>query len=198
MSTKNLKSTLIMLLSVAIMGGSGMAQSVEEPEHELVGKIGELEIRKYPASIQAVTALENSARTSAGFRRLAGFIFGANDGAEKIAMTAPVQETLGVARPELAFTMPSGYDMDTLPAPRDASVSLVEVPARTVAVISFSGWASSAKVERYSNRLQTAIEARDLAMISEPMLNQYNPPWTPPFLRRNEIMVEIEEIAGFQ
>jgi effector-binding domain-containing protein len=184
------------------MGIGNMAYSVEEPSYKVVGKIGKVEIRHYQAVVQARTVLSDSTQTTAGFRRLAGFIFGGNDAGQKISMTAPVQETLGEHQPELAFTMPQGYSLDNLPSPNDPSVSLTEIPARTVAVIRFSGWATAGKIRRYQQQLLASIESRNIEAVNAPMLNQYNPPWTPPFLRRNEIMLEIDatpvrSLAGF-
>jgi len=183
------------LFCLTLMGAGGMAHGVEEPRYTVIGNIGAVEIRQYQAVIQAKTILPDSGHTSAGFRRLAGFIFGGNSGAQKIAMTAPVQETLAVGQTELAFTMPEDYRMENLPRPNDKSVTLVEIPARTVAVIEFSGWASAGKVRRYQKQLLQIVESGDMDVAGPPMLNQYNPPWTPPFLRRNEIMLEIEESA---
>jgi hypothetical protein len=181
------------LLFTLILGAaSSMAHGVEEPEFAIIGDLGDVEIRSYEAAVQAVTILRDSGETTQGFRRLAGFIFGGNDAGQKIAMTAPVQETLDADHPQLAFTMPAGYSMETLPVPDDPAVSLNVVPARTVAVISFSGWATPAKVRNYTRQLQQVLESHNIEYASDPMLNQYNPPWTLPFLRRNEIIVEVE------
>ena len=168
-----------------------MASDVEEPEWYLIDTLENVEVRQYAPSIEARTVLDSSSETSTGFRRLAGFIFGGNDKAEKIAMTAPVQETLQDAAPVMAFTLPRGYDMEALPEPDDDRVEIVEVPARTVAVIGFSGWATRGKVTRYATTLLETLDRHDLAPVGGTILNQYNPPWTPPFLRRNEIAVEV-------
>ena len=162
--------------AVFLLGVCNMAQSVEEPKYTLIGTIGKVEFRHYDAVIQARTTLVNSGETSAGFRRLAGFIFGGNDAEQKIAMTAPVQETIAKEQVELAFTMPGEYSLETLPAPNDPTVSLTHVPARTVAVISFSGWATPAKVQRYQQQLVEYLESQEIASVAAPMLNQYNPP----------------------
>ena len=181
------------VLAVILLGGAVMANSIEEPQHEVVGRLGKIEIRYYQPSIQAVTTLNSSNQTSNGFQRLAGYIFGGNDGAEKIAMTAPVAETITRGKPEMAFTMPAQYQLDDLPIPNDARISLKEVPARHVAVVSFSGWATPSKVRRYTKRLLAELESSQTETLGMPLLNQYNPPWTLPFLRRNEIVVEIEQ-----
>jgi effector-binding domain-containing protein len=172
-----------------------MASDIEEPEWALVDNLGEVEIRAYEPSIQAVTELPSSRATSAGFRRLAGYIFGGNEQGQSIAMTAPVQETLGQERPVMAFTMPSEYSLEELPSPGDERVKLVSVPGRTVAAVSFSGWATGARVERYKRNLLKTLNEFDVEATGTPVLNQYNPPWTPPFMRRNEISVEVEYLA---
>lgn len=168
-----------------------MADSIEEPAYALLYTLGDVEIREYEPVIQAVTELPDNNASSAGFRRLAGFIFGGNSTGESIAMTAPVQETIGHAKTTMAFTMPSAYSLEQLPAPSDQQVSLVEVPRRVAAVIGFSGWATQGKIDKYTQQLRDTLQSQSIAITGAIMLNQYNPPWTPPFLRRNELMVTI-------
>ena len=166
-----------------------VANSIEEPKFELLTTIGAVEIRDYPPTIQAVTATPD--RSGGGFRRLAGYIFGGNESDQSIAMTAPVQETMGSANGEMSFTMPSEYSIDDLPNPKDENVSLRPIPGRTMAVIIFSGRASDAKAEKKWLELEKILNEEGIETVSDPMLNQYNPPWTLPFLRRNEVMVKI-------
>ncbi|MEH6582485.1 MAG: heme-binding protein [Halioglobus sp.] len=191
----NRKSKITILAFIAILtsGFSHMASSIEEPRYELVQAIGDLEIRRYEPAIQAITVLPGESSSSEGFRRLAGFIFGGNEQEQSISMTAPVQETLGATTPTMAFTMPAEYTMEELPDPSDARVTLQDVPARTVAVVTFSGWATSARVARYERQLLEVLKANDIPTKGNSSLNQYNPPWTLPFLRRNEIMVEVKQ-----
>jgi hypothetical protein len=167
-----------------------MADKVEEPAFAALGTIDAVELRRYAPSIQARTPLANSGETNSGFRRLAGYIFGGNERDMEIAMTAPVEETLE-AEPTMAFTMPSEHRMEDLPAPDDGEVELVEMPERTVAVIEFSGWATEGKVEDKTEELLTTLQTHNISVVGAASLNQYNPPWTPPFMRRNEIMVAI-------
>lgn len=182
----------LILLSLLLLPVSAVADSIEEPAWTLVDEIGDVELRRYEPSIQARTPLRSSGETSQGFRRLAGYIFGDNDSGQKIAMTAPVGETLGSDNPVMSFTMPSAYSMDDLPEPGDGSVTLHEVPAHTVATIRFSGWATGGKVKRYTRELLDTLEQNGIEIIGTPGLNQYNPPWTPPFMRRNEITIEVQ------
>jgi hypothetical protein len=187
------KSIIPVILLLAISGAS-MAGDIEEPEWQLVDTLDSVELRHYSPSIQARTTLDDSGQTSVGFKRLAGFIFGGNDRSQTIAMTAPVQETLQDPVPTMAFTMPGEYDIDDLPAPEDDRVVIVDVPERTLAVIRFSGWATRGKIASNSRKLLETLEDNGIEPVSGTTLNQYNPPWTPPFLRRNEISVEIPAI----
>ena len=182
----------LLLLCTVLLSSLTLAADIEEPGWELLTTLGKIEIRQYEPSIQAVTRLRSSRGTSAGFRRLAGYIFGGNEREQSIAMTAPVQETLGQGRPEMAFTLPAEYTMADLPAPNDSDVTLRAVSGRTVAAIRFSGWATGRKVAQNETVLMAKLQEHGIETAGLPMLNQYNPPWTPPFLRRNEVAVTIE------
>lgn len=173
-----------------LIGSLAMASDIEEPGWTLIERLGKVEIRQYEATIQAQTVLAGSRETTAGFRRLAGFIFGGNNRSQKIAMTAPVEESL-TAQPVMAFTMPSAYRMSDLPQPSDDQVVLREIPPRTMATIRFSGWATRGRIDSNSRRLMAVLADHGIEPLGEPRLNQYNPPWTPPFLRRNEISIEV-------
>jgi hypothetical protein len=96
----------------------------------------------------------------------------------------------------MAFFMPGSYELKDLPAPNDPSVVLRPVPARTVAVLRFSGRATDANVSRHRQALAARLEAEGIRWRGEWLLNQYNPPWTLPFLRRNEIWVEVDWPPG--
>lgn len=178
------------------LGNTAMASDIEEPSWTLVETLDQVELRDYAPSIQAITQLEHSGQTSSGFQRLAGFIFGGNETGEKIAMTAPVEETLQTDEPVMAFTLPSEYTLSDLPVPADDSVTIKPVPGRTMAAIRFSGWATAGKVERNTEALIETLAEYGIDAVGTPSLNQYNPPWTPPFLRRNEIMVEVQLAAA--
>lgn len=182
--------TLVTLM-VALCGGAVMAADIEEPDFNVLDQFGEVEIRLYEPTIQAQTTLESNGATSSGFRRLAGYIFGANEDAMEIAMTAPVQETLNTPRPVMAFTMPGSYSLEDLPQPNAPDITLREIPSKTVAVIRFSGWATESRIESKTATLLAELEKQQIEPVGELTLNQYNPPWTLPFLRRNELVVEI-------
>lgn len=182
-------------LLLALLAPIAMAAKVEEPRWQLLEQVGEVEIRRYDPVVQARTPLNHSGQTNRGFQRLAGYIFGGNASGQQIAMTAPVEETLQANAPVMAFTMPAEYGIDSLPLPKDGSVTLVAVPARTVAAIRFSGWATAGKIERHTEQLLATLSEAGINVVGPASLNQYNPPWTPPFMRRNEIMVQVEDRA---
>ena len=181
---------LLLCLGLALTGMATMVQAIEEPAFENAGQVGNVELRDYAATIQARTPSARESGSSSTFRRLAGYIFGGNATETSIAMTAPV-ETHMAKDGYMAFTMPSQYGMADLPAPLDDSVSLHQVPSRRLAVISFGGWATDGKVERKTAELLNILESNGIGVAGPPSLHQYNPPWTPPWSRRNEVVVEV-------
>jgi hypothetical protein len=196
---------LLLVLAGAI---SRTASGVEEPEFRVTLSEGDFEIREYAPVIVAETVVEGDWRAAgnAGFRRLAGYIFGANDGGRKIAMTAPVAQgpggqkiamTAPVAQERrgeswvVAFTMPSEYTLDHLPVPDDPAVRLRRVGARRVAAIRFSGTWDEQRFDARTAELVRWLERKGETAIGEAVTARYNPPWTPWFLRRNEILIEL-------
>lgn len=183
--------------------------SVEEPKFHLVAADGAFELRDYPATIVAEVTVGGSRddASSAGFRLLAGYIFGGNKGRAKIAMTAPVSQQAvsgekiamtapvgisgGDGRWVVRFTMPSAYRLEDMPQPDDARVALHEVPARRVAVLKFSGLAREAAIAEHTQKLVDILRAKGLASAGPPELARYDPPWTLWFLRRNEIIIPV-------
>ena len=188
----------IYVLGLFLATGSAMSHGTEEPSYTLVAQVESVEIRQYEPVIQARTVMDDKSQTSSGFRTLLVYIFGGNAKEQSIAMTAPVEETLSDTDVYMAFTMPSQYSMEDLPEPTNKLVTLHEVPARTMAVVQFSGWARDAVVEEQTRLLLSTLAAHGWVVVGTPSLNQYNPPWTPPWSRRNEVMVQVQadEIDG--
>ena len=166
------------------------AIAIEEPVYQVekAWEAEQIEIRAYAPRIMAVTGMNED--SDSGFRVLAGYIFGGNAEEQKIAMTAPVQQTMAGEK-EMAFMMPAEYALKDLPQPEDQRVSFREAPAYTAAVIQFSGWASAEKADENWQQLKRFLIAEGIDITGEPTLNQYNPPWTLPFMRRNEIIVPV-------
>ena len=193
-------------------GGSivGIRTGTEEPSFTVERRIGEVEIRRYGARIAAQTAIDadEEAARNEGFRRLARYIFGGNTDKTKIAMTAPVAQQPGrkiamtapVATERTAtgewlirFFMPSEHTMESLPTPNDDRVQLVEVPPETVAVLRFSGVASLDAIAGRTEELLTTVRDAGLSTHGDPVTWFYDPPWTIPFRRRNEIAVAVSD-----
>ena len=180
--------TLFISLVTSVMTTQAIA--IEEPVYQVekAWEAEQIEIRAYAPRIMAVTGMNED--SDSGFRVLAGYIFGGNAEEQKIAMTAPVQQTMAGEK-EMAFMMPAEYALKDLPQPEDQRVSFREAPAYTAAVIQFSGWASAEKADENWQELQRFLIAEGIDITGEPTLNQYNPPWTLPFMRRNEIIVPV-------
>ena len=180
--------TLFISLIASVMTTQAIA--IEEPEYrvEKAWDAEQIEIRAYAARVMAVTDMAED--SDGGFRVLAGYIFGGNAEEQKIAMTAPVQQSMAGER-EMAFMMPAEYAFEDLPQPEDQRVSFREAPAYTAAVIQFSGWASAEKADENWQQLRRFLIAEGIDITGDPTLNQYNPPWTLPFMRRNEIIVPV-------
>lgn len=202
------------LSQVVEAGGSivGVRSGTEEPPFTVERSLGDVEIRRYDSRIAAETTIdadEEKARNE-GFRRLAGYIFGGNTSKTKIAMTAPVSqqpsEKIAMTAPVAAqradggewvirFFMPSEHSMDTLPTPADDRVRLVKVPAERVAVLKFSGTASLEALATRTDELLNTLRDNDIKTKGTPFTWFYDPPWTLPFRRRNEVVVSLGKAA---
>ncbi len=188
---------------------------VEQPPYTVERTEGPIELRAYPAMVVAATTVsgDRSAAIQAGFRTLADYIFGANEGARKIAMTAPVLQGRaptpaggaevtpdtdgkmgrdGKRTWTVRFVMPRGLVPERLPKPRDGRVTLATMPPATYAAIRFSGFWRDALMQTKTGELEAFLARHKLAAKSAPIYAFYNPPWTLPFFRRNEVMIEIK------
>lgn len=116
-----------------------------------------------------------------------------SDESEKIAMTAPVSMQQADGKWRVQFTMPSQYTMQSLPKPNNPDITITELPVQTYGVIKFSGLAGSNKVAEKTEALQSWMQGQNLKIIGIPELARYNPPWTLPFMRRNEVMIRYEQ-----
>jgi hypothetical protein len=172
----------------------GVRMGTEEPTHT-VQKLGDgVEIREYQPRIAAettVTAGEEAARNT-GFRRLAGYIFGSNQRDAKIAMTAPVAQAPDSGGDwTIRFYMPSRWAMGELPSPDDDRVRLVSVPAETVAVLRFTGDRGPKAVAARTEQVRNTLREYGFETTGEATAWFYDPPWTLPFLRRNEVAIAL-------
>ncbi len=207
-------STLTTLLFGLLWTGTLMA--TEEPKFESLRKEDKVEIRRYGPVIVAETIVDGDmdSASNRGFQLIAGYIFGNNEriamtapvvaeaqsSAEKIAMTVPVSiepqiaddsKMAGAQRWRIHFVMPSQYTLATLPKPLNPQVKLREIPAKTYAALTYSGFNTESKVQEKTDQLLDWLKTQKIETIGNPQLARYNPPWTLPFLRRNEILQEI-------
>jgi hypothetical protein len=195
------------VLAILLTGGV-VANAIEEPAFEVVESTDVYEVRRYAPYIVAETTVNGDFGSAGGkaFRILAGYIFGNNEDSTKMKMTAPVETRPalestsmvtsgknGSSAYTVGFVMESQYGLDTLPAPKDGRVSLREVPARTVAALRYSGRWTEGNYQKHERRLLVALDDDGYATIAPPMLARYNGPMTPWFLRRNEVLVEVEK-----
>jgi len=179
----------------------GIRAGTEEPHHLSTPLTANVELRRYGPRIAAETTVDADVERARniGFRRLAGYIFGGNHRTESIAMTTPVTqgETIAMTAPvaqrrsTIRFYLPAKWTLDTLPTPDDERVRLVPVPAETVAVLRFSGDRSPRAVATHTTELLDALYANDIEVVGEPQAWFYDPPWTLPCRRRNEVAVPV-------
>ncbi|HNA74731.1 MAG TPA: heme-binding protein [Candidatus Obscuribacter sp.] len=191
----------------AAAAASESLQHYEEPAYKTELEDGAFELRSYPAVIAASVQVAGNGDGAANnaFKILAGYIFGKNKAQKKIAMTAPVvQETsekIAMTVPvtveklnmsmTMSFYMPSKYTLQSLPEPLDKRIKLSQVPPRKFAVLRFSGFATEGSCVLKEVELKRWMAARKLEQTGESMRAFYNPPWTLPFLRRNEIWIPL-------
>jgi hypothetical protein len=199
---------------VAEAGGSivGIRSGTEEPSFTLDRHVGGVEIRNYGPRVAAQTTIEadEEAARNEGFRRLARYIFGGNTAKTKIAMTAPVaqkqSEKIAMTAPVatargaagewvIRFFMPSEHSLESLPVPNDERVQLVGVPAETVAVLRYSGTATLDAIASHTDQLLKTLRDNGFTTDGEPFSWFYDPPWTIPFRRRNEVAVKLAPIS---
>ena len=186
---------------VAVLAIAGCAAlvargPVEEPPYTSAALDGDFELRDYPELTVAEVTTTGTRRDAvgAGFRPLAGYIFAKEREGEKIAMTAPVTQTPGAdGEWAVRFIMPSRYTLDTLPRPAGSTVRLETIPARRMASVRFSGVATDTLVAEQEARLLAWMTDRGLIPADTPTYAYYNDPFTPGFMRRNEVLVPVNQ-----
>lgn len=182
---------LLVLAGCAVLLTGG---NIEEPPYSSAALDGNFELRDYPELTVAEVTTRGNRRDAvgAGFRPLAGYIFAKEREGDRIAMTAPVTQTREADGDWIVrFIMPSQYTLDTLPRPAGSSVRLETLPARQMASVKFSGVATDDLIAEQEKRLAAWMTARNLTPAGTPTYAYYNDPFTPGFLRRNEVLVPV-------
>ncbi len=197
------------LMGLLIATMSLFAQAAEEPDYTVVRQLNGAEVRQYQPYVvaQVLVAGPSDQAGNQAFPILAGYIFGKNRGEKKFAMTAPVTQVAAPVKLEMTapvtqsavaggfvvqFVLPKGVTLASAPEPLDSRVQLREVPGSLVAVVRYSGLWSQSNYDEHSAQLQSALQAAQIGWTGEPVLSRYDPPFTPWFLRRNEIWLALQ------
>ena len=201
-------SIIALFLIVGILAGPVMS-NLEKPGYKVIQTEQNIEIRQYEHMIIEEVEVDGKREDAIrdGFRLIADYIFGNNtvqrdiamtapvqqQESQKIAMTAPVQQQSTGRSWQISFVMPSKYSMETLPEPKNDRVHLKEILTKKFVVIEFSGTNSNENVTEHENQLMNYTEANQIKIIGSPKYAFYNAPWTLPFMRLNEVMIEINQ-----
>jgi len=204
------------LATLAALLASSGAMAIEEPSFRVLDRDGAFALREYAPYLVAETRVEAGFESAgnAAFQRLFRYISGNNVTQQKIAMTAPVTQSRSEARGEriamtapvtqvaagegyrVAFVLPASYTLETAPMPLDRTIEIRAVPAQLVASWRYSGRWTESNYREAESRLREQIAERDLEVAGEPILARYNPPFMPPFLRRNEVLIPVTRSAA--
>ncbi len=198
----------ILSLAIVVFAASMPARAIEEPAYEVTTRIADIEVRQYAPYAVAEVQMGGSATEAgnAAFRILAAYIFGKNKGERKLAMTAPVMQTAAPVKFRMTapviqsaapggyliqFVLPRGMTPATAPEPIDRRIAVRQVPPMRMAVIRYTGFWSDDNYQRHLEQLQETLRKADVQWSGEPVYSRYNPPFTPWFLRRNEIWLQL-------
>lgn len=201
-------AAVIAIVLIGAVAAGPIMSNVETPNYVVVKAQGNIEIRRYDPMIIAEVQIDGPRKDAvgAGFRLLADYIFGNNlvkqdiamtapvqqQQSAKIAMTAPVQQQSADGRWQVSFVMPAAYTLETLPEPVNKLVTLKMVPATSFIVVRFTGMNSDGNVKKHEKQLMDYIKTNDIAVTGDPKYAFYNPPWTLPPMRRNEVMMALK------
>lgn len=200
---------LLYLFAFVLLVMPVVTRAAEEPNHDVLRKLeNNVELRQYAPYVVAEVLVEGSADTAGNdaFPILAGYIFGKNKGERSFSMTAPVTQTVAPVKLEMTapvtqtavaggwivqFVLPKGVTLASAPEPNDSRVKLREEAGRRIAAIRYSGLWSADNYLEHLDKLTTTLTSEGIAWSGEPIFSRYNPPFTPWFLRRNEIWLSL-------
>ena len=208
---KRRRKIIILIVATILVGALAtgpIMSNVETPSYKVIQSKGKIEIREFDpmviAEVQVVGRRKDA--ISSGFKLLADYIFGNNisqenidttatiqqPASEKIAMTAPVQQQLANNSWLVSFVMPSEYNLEDLPKPKNIEVKLKNVPVKRFVTIRFSGTSSDENLAKHKKLLVEFIKTNSISVTGTSKYAFYNPPWTLPLMRRNEVMFEVQ------
>jgi hypothetical protein len=206
---KNLRHILQTTAWVLFSISTGLAVASEEAKFDVIISDGEFQVRDYADQVVAEVVIDDDFEDagSRAFRTLFRYISGDNEAREDIAMTAPVMqkkrsEKIAMTAPvgqratesgwAVSFMLPASYTIDTAPTPTDPAVRLRAIPVQRMASIRYSGRWTEKNYLRHLAMLNEWMEKEGLRAAGAPVWARYNAPFTPPFWRRNEILIPIE------
>ena len=188
------------LLSLMVIGvWTHYISRIEEPKYHVVTLNNNIEFRCYNSLTIAEVIISGDRKSviNKGFRILADYIFGNNKSNTKIAMTAPVMQfhTSTIIKDNawaIAFVMPNEYQYKNLPAPYNQEIKFKKIRAKKFLAIKFSGNATDGSIKNNEDKLFSYLGKNNFIVIFPAIYAFYNPPWTLPFLKRNEVIIEVE------
>jgi len=180
---------LFVVLQAFVMNSTS---NTEMHQYQVLKRYDAFEIRKYEkANFSYVTMDSKSYRGGSGygFRKLAGYIFGANEENQKIAMTSPVSMDFADST-TMMFMIPSEYELEDLPEPNDKDIKFKTIPSKIMAAIQFDGWANDKRIQEHKDKLIKALNKEGINHKGNFSFLGYNPPYEV-VDRRNEVVVEV-------
>lgn len=188
---------VLVAIGLPLSAEAEVYRGTETPDYAVERRLGGSELRRYgPTVVAEVTVAGNrSGAANAGFRVLAGYIFGGNAAQEKIAMTTPVAQVpqdSAAGTWTVRFTLPEGFSVATLPRPDDARIGLVPTAARQMLVTSFSGIPTESALAAALSGLRADAQAAGMTVLGPPEYLFYDPPWRMPWSRRNEVALPVK------
>ena len=185
---------LVVLAGLVFAGCKTSRSGYESAPYQVVRTDGNFELRDYPALTVVETPMAQRGNGADGsFMRLFRFISGGNEAKQKIAMTTPVFMSDSESNTMMAFVLPTKMKSSEAPKPTDAAVQVRELPAGRFAVLRFKGGRNAKNEVQSLARLQEWLAKENLRCAGSPVYGYFDPPWTPGFLRRNEVMLLIKE-----
>ena len=205
--TKIAASLTALTIAATPVAAQDSYRGYESPHYTVVSREGPIELRQYAPALMAEVQVQadRSAALRAGFRILAGYIFGGNTSTDKIAMTSPVTQTasekIAMTSPvtqsgadgiwTVSFMMPSSYSLETLPVPNTNTIRFVETTPSTKLVMQFSGWATAGRLQDYEHQLRRHALRNGIKIAEPAQYAYYDDPMTLPWKRRNEVAFAV-------
>lgn len=182
-------SILAVVAALTLAGCKATRAGYESAPYKVVRSDGKIEVRDYPALTVVETPMASPDGSDGSFMRLFRFITGANEGKQEIAMTTPVFMSGSYTNQTMAFVLPAKLPTGSVPKPADGALTVRELPAGRFAVLRFSGARNAGNEAESRGRLEEWMKRKHLTVLGEPVYGYFDTPWTPAFLRRNEVML---------